>query len=182
VAIDREHAAAALRDIAEADRRTFQAVFYARSSTLLMLWGVITACGYCFAFMQPHRAGLGWLMLDGTGVVATAAMLGRRDRLSTQILLAFLAMIVFGVLVVTVLGPLGERRLNAFWPLLFMLGYVLAGIWVGRFFILCGASVAALTLAGFFWSGPWFALWMAAVNGGALLLGGWWLRRRGARL
>jgi hypothetical protein len=102
--------------------------------------------------------------------------------LTLQLLAALLATFVFGLLVVVVLGPFGARALNAFWALLFLLGYVLAGIWVGRCFIACGCTVAALTVAGYFRTGPWFALWMAVVDGGALMLGGWWLRRAGARL
>ncbi len=88
----------------------------------------------------------------------------------------------FGLLVVIVLGPVSLRRQDAFWPLLFMLGYVLAGNWVGRFFILCGVSVAALTVAGYLWTGAWFPLWMAATMAGALIGSGLWLRRMGARL
>jgi hypothetical protein len=86
------------------------------------------------------------------------------------------------LLVVVILGPFKGRQLDAFWPLLFTLGYVLAGIWVGRFFIFCGLVIALLTVTGFWWAGPWFQLWMAVVNGGALILGGLWLRRQGAAL
>jgi hypothetical protein len=110
------------------------------------------------------------------GLTATSRQLGLR------LVGAQIALIGFGVLVVTILGPFKGRQLDAFWPLVFMLGYVLAGIWVGRFFILCGITIAFLTIVGFWWSGPWFQLWMAAVNGGALILGGLWLRRQGAEL
>jgi len=72
-------------------------------------------------------------------------------------------------------------QISAFWTTLAMLGYVLAGIWLGRFFITCGIAVTALTLVGYFWLGHWFPLWMAAIEGGALIGGGLWLRRIGVR-
>ena len=33
-----------------------------------------------------------------------------------------------------------------------------------------------LTVGGYFWLAPYFMLWMAGVGGGALILGGLWLR------
>ena len=40
-----------------------------------------------------------------------------------------------------------------------------------------GFSISALALAGYFWAGDWFELWMAFVDGGGLMLGGLWMRR-----
>jgi hypothetical protein len=42
--------------------------------------------------------------------------------------------------------------------------------------VLAGVVVAALTLIGFFGLPQYFLLWMAVVGGGALILGGFWLR------
>jgi hypothetical protein len=61
-----------------------------------------------------------------------------------------------------------------------MLGIVLMGLWLGRFFIFLGLSVTTLTVIGYFWSGDWFPLWMALVSGGGLIAAGWWLRHQGA--
>jgi hypothetical protein len=60
-----------------------------------------------------------------------------------------------------------------------MLGIVIAGLWLGRFFMLCGLSVTALSVLGFFWAGDWFDLWMAVANGGGLIACGLALRRMG---
>ena len=38
-------------------------------------------------------------------------------------------------------------------------------------------TLSALALAGYFWAGEWFELWMAFVDGGGLMLGGLWMRR-----
>jgi hypothetical protein len=187
---DRDSAAASLSDIESAERRTFEAVFYGISSSILVLWGVATAAGYVFTHFFPRHAYQAWPIIDALGFVVMLAILRRKGipltpkqrKLGWRLVSALIALIVFGIFVVLLLGPFDGRRLNAFWPMLFTLGYVLAGIWVGRFFILCGGAIALLTMAGYWWSGPWYSLWMAAVNGGALILGGWWLRRRGASL
>jgi len=38
-------------------------------------------------------------------------------------------------------------------------------------------SLTGLILAGYFWSGEWFNLWLAIVNGGGFVLCGLWMRR-----
>ncbi len=188
--LDHESAASSLSAIEATERRTFAAVFYGIASPILILWGGLTAAGYVFTQFYPEHAALTWPVLQVAGLIAVLAILSRKGRALTpkqralgwRLIAAQLALIVFALLMLTLVGPLKGRQLDAFWPLVFMLGYGLIGIWVGRFFILCAATVALLTMAGYFWSGPWFALWMAVVEGGALILGGLWLRWRGASL
>ena len=63
--------------------------------------------------------------------------------------------------------------MGTFWPIYFMLLYIIAGY----AFVAIGLAISALALAGSFWAGGWFDLWMAFVNGGGLMLGGLWMRR-----
>ena len=59
-----------------------------------------------------------------------------------------------------------------------MLIYCIAGLWFGPAFIAIGLGITVLTLIGYFFvTGFAFLLWMAAVNGGGLILGGLWMRR-----
>lgn len=58
-------------------------------------------------------------------------------------------LIVFGVLLVEMLGPVNFRQMNAYWSLNFALGYTLAGLWVSRFILTCGIALAALTVIGY---------------------------------
>jgi hypothetical protein len=67
--------------------------------------------------------------------------------------------------------------MNAFWATFFMLPYTMAGLWLGWAFVAIGLGISALTLIGYYWSGPYFELWMAVVDGGGLVLGGLWMRR-----
>ncbi len=81
--------------------------------------------------------------------------------------------------VVQAIVPMTPRQQGAFWPTVFMLGFALAGLWLGRAFVFLALAVSALAIVGYYWSGAWFGLWMAAVGGGGLLIGGLWLRRIG---
>jgi hypothetical protein len=160
--MDRQSAATSLSAIEHAERRTTQVIFYGSASSFLILWGVVTTVGYGIGQAFPGHAGIVWPVLMVIGFAATAAIIrrnrggltARQSALEWRIASAQIALIGFGVLTVATLGPFTGRQLDAFWPLVFMLGYVLAGIWVGRFFVFCGVAIALLTIAGFWWAGP----------------------------
>lgn len=57
-----------------------------------------------------------------------------------------------------------------------MSGYMLHGLWSGLRWTVLGAAVTAISLVAYFFLAPWFHLVMAIAAGGALLLGGTWLR------
>ena len=180
--LDRDEAAASLSDIASVERRTRETVVYARSSTILILWGVLCVLGYVFQYLDPNDARPAWIAAGVVGVAGTfvAGQWRRgpeRRTLAQPMFYGQLAIIGYGLVLLALLWPISGRQLSAFWPTLIMLGFVLTGLWLGRFFMLCGLVVTALTLIGYFWSGAWFPLWMAAVDGGGLLAGGLWLRR-----
>lgn len=182
--IDPREAAAALSDIDAVERRTREALIYANCGSTLMLWGMLCTLGYGFEYVAPDRARLAWLAIWLLGLGSTAVMTRRRPktllgaaRMGQRLIYAQLALIGYGILLMLLLWPLAPRQIGAFWPMLIMLGHVLAGLWLGRFFVLLGLAITALILVGYFWSGAWFPLWMAAVVGGGLFASGWWLRR-----
>jgi hypothetical protein len=73
--------------------------------------------------------------------------------------------------------PRTDAQVSAFFPILVALFYALVGIWVrGTRVLFAGFVVAALTLGGYFLLPQIFPLWMAVVGGGALIVGGFWLR------
>jgi hypothetical protein len=159
-------------------------VAYARSSASFILWGVLVAIGYTFGHFFPPQARIGWLVVFGCGFAGSALIVARRrrhtdvTRIDLRILYAKLVLYGYGWVLVALLAPT-VRQLNALWPNLFMLGMAIMGLWLGRFFVICGLSVTALTVVGYFWAGPWFDLWMAAACGGGMVLGGLALRRLG---
>ena len=94
-----------------------------------------------------------------------------------RMLIALLLFFAFGFLCTIVLGQFTPRQMGAFWPIYFMLPYIIAGLWFGRAFVAIGLGISALALVGYFFAGDWFELWMAFVDGGGLMLGGLWMRR-----
>lgn len=183
--IDPNEAASSLNDIASVERRTRQTLVYARSSASLILWGLLVGAGYIISFFEPALRYRHWIAITILGFGCSflihrrrrAADAHRDSNLGELLLYTELVVIGFGFVILLLFWPVAPRQLATFWPILFMLGYVIGGLWLGRFYIYCGLTVTALTLAGYFWSGPWFLPWMAVVNGGGLIAGGLWLRR-----
>ena len=69
------------------------------------------------------------------------------------------------------------NHLFAFFATIGMFGYVVAGLWLGRFWVVLGVSVTVLVLLGLYALPQWFMLWMAVVGGGALIFSGVMVKR-----
>ncbi len=184
-AIDADEAAGALRRIAETEQRTREAVYYAGGSTILVLWGITWVVGYtitCFSRRQANLArAINALAASGMMLLGYARSRARPARWDRRATYAFLIVLAFGLFTEWLLGNGRWREISLFWPVLAMTGYIITGLWLGRFYVLCGSVVILLSLAGYFSSGPWFSLWMAILGGGSLILGGLWQRRVGIR-
>jgi hypothetical protein len=184
--IDPREAAVSLQDIAAVERRTREAQFYAGCSTIFILWGVLIACGYGVTEFYPRSARITWPVIMVLGCLATAAIVATRrcaraseDR-GWRIIWAMAALAAFGTSWAYLLGPVVPRpMMYGFQPSLFLLGTILAGLWLGRFFVVLGFVGIALIAAGYLVPEPWLRLWMAAVQSGTFILGGVWLGRIG---
>ena len=182
--IDSKQAAEALSDIDDIVRRVRQSQIYDTASRIMVWWGILVFAGNIATCLWPYDAKYIWPAVNVTGVVGTVLIslrLHRRTGLRTfdgRVLVAYLLFFAFGLLCSQVLGHYGPRQLGAFWPIYFMLFYTLAGLWFGSAFVAIGLGITVLTLIGYFFvDGAAFLLWMAAVNGGGLVLGGLWMRR-----
>ena len=181
--IDSKEASQALSDIDEVVRRLRQSRIYDRASLIAVACGVLVAAGNIANFIVPRYSGGIWLTVNALNV-AVVAVISLVDYPKTglrtfdfRVLAAFLLFFAFGLLATGVLGHFGPRELGTFWPIYFMLFYCLAGLWFGSAFIAIGLSITALTLIGYFFiAGASFLLWMAAVNGGGLVVSGLWMR------
>src|SRR4051812_48162313 len=181
--IDIHQASSDLADITDIARRVRQSRFYQHASSMLMLWGALTFVGHVLSFGMPSIAGYGWIMVFIAGVAGSAliGVLSRKragvntsDARATAAIVVFIA---FGAIWSVGVGNFTPRQLGVFWPTYFMLPYIMVGLWLGSALVAIGTAIIALTLIGYFFAGPWFELWMALVNGGGLLLGGFWMRR-----
>jgi hypothetical protein len=182
--IDSKQAAEALNDIEQIVQRVRQSRIYDLASQLLILWGVLVFAGNIATWTWPRYGGYIWICVNALGVLGSAVMstFGYRRTgvrsFDLRMLAAFLLFFAFGVFCSSVLGDFTPRQMGAFWPIYFMLFYALAGLWVGRAFVAIALGIIVLTLIGYFFvAGAAFLLWMAAVNGGGLILGGLWMRR-----
>lgn len=177
----------ALHDIAAVEAHSQRLYGYRKASPQLILWGVLWMIGYGLTAAWPSRSNPIWIAVDATGLAASFLISARRTRNADAggsrprvywrfpaiMLIAF----VFVAATIVIMAPVSGRQVGAFIPLVVAASYAVMGLWLGLRFTIAGAALAALTLGGFFLLPAHFALWMAAVGGGVLILGGLWLRR-----
>ena len=193
-------AAGVLRDMAAVETRSRRVYGYRESSPHLILWGALWWAGYGLSEPWPHRALVIWITIVAIGLAADVAIplsnARRRDaqagcvadptrppavtRLRWKFRFLGIMLTAFAAIAATlaVMAPVTSRQVGAFIPLVVAASYAVVGLWLGLRFIVAGAVIAGLTLGGFFLLPPAdFALWMAGVGGGALILAGCWFRR-----
>jgi hypothetical protein len=85
--------------------------------------------------------------------------------------------VVFIAGTIAIMAPTDPRQIGAFIPLVVAAGYAIMGVLGLTRMLVLGAALAALTLTGYFALPAHFLLWMAAIGGGSLILGGIWLRQ-----
>jgi hypothetical protein len=181
----------ALRDITKAERTSAKAYGYRNASPHLIIWGIVWAIGYGVSYAKPQpfcasscldpMATL-WPVLIVIGCIASF-WIGWKSRSSVatgydwRYPVSALAIFAFIAAIFAVMPPRDPVQIGAFFPILVALFYTLVGIWTrGARMLIAGIAVAALTLGGYFLLPQYFLLWMAVVGGGALILGGFWLR------
>lgn len=183
MSIPPQEAVDALHDIEHTERHSAAAYGYQKSSPHLFLWGVIWIIGYAVAYARPAWH-LFWPVLAVIGIFGSFFIGRRTSRASSQARLGwrfaatFIAAFLFIAALFAILPPQSSLQIDAFFPLLLAICYVLMGIWTRAARIaLLGLALGLLTVGGYFWLQQYFLLWMAGFGGGALILGGFWLRR-----
>jgi hypothetical protein len=181
--IDSREAQAALADIKEMVERVRQSRIYELASQFMVVAGLFVFAGNLLTYFVPRYALYIWPAVNVMTVVVSAFVStfdSRRTGVRTfdvRMLVMFILFYGFGLLCSTVLGHYGPREMGTFWPIYFMLFYCIAGLWFGYGFIAVGASIAVLTLIGYFFiTGPLWLIWMAIVNGAGLVVSGLWMR------
>jgi len=159
VQLDPKTAEASLADIETVVARLKQSTYYRGASTAIIIWGALVAVSYLICQWMPRQAGLVWPIANALGLFATV-LIGWRQQCASanfdwRIVIAVVLIFGFGF-ICSGLGHFGPRELSVFWPILFMFGYAIAGLWLGRAFVLLGVSVALLAFAGYLLSRPGF--------------------------
>ncbi len=178
--VSRGEAEQALREISKTERQSATTYGYRTASPHLIVWGVIWIVGYGLAYLKPAWS-IVWPVLTILGL-AISVGLGWKERYRAQPFdwryrATLLIVVLFTISILAILSPETPAQFSAFVPMLVAMFYCLVGIWTrGVRVLVTGIVLAVLTVSGYFWAREVFTLWMAAVGGGALILGGIWLR------
>jgi hypothetical protein len=177
-----EQASQALRELEAVGQRSGQLYRYQRFAPMLVLWGVIWLVGFSLTHFYPARASWIWITLDVIGVGGCMVLggRGRHDASSNGIawrwLVSIAVIFAFYIVILNIFQPVSGPQSAVLIALIVALFYVLGGVWLGARLAITGAAMAVLTLVGYTVFPAYFFLWMAVVGGGALMLGGLWLR------
>lgn len=185
--IDSKQAYEPLNDSANTVRPGRRSQIYLVSGFVLLMWAVLPFADDVLIWLwQRYGANDGlhiWFSvyaISAFGLVALATFHLSRNGIrlfDSRNLLALVLIVAFGVLF-CYFGRLSPRQQTVFWLICITLVYMRAAVRFGYAFPVIGAGVIALTLIGYFYvPGVPLLPWMAAVNAGALVVGGFWLRR-----
>lgn len=174
-------AADALHAIEDTQRRSAVTYGYRRTSPYLFLWGAIWIVGYTGVYLRPHWWAL-WPTLIVLGIAGSFLAGGSSSAKGSHaegLRYGATAVILFLFFWATfaILPPKTGVEVGAFLPIFVGLGYALYGIWaLAPRILVLGLALGVLTVGGYFYLPAYFLLWMAALGGGGLILGGVWLR------
>lgn len=180
MSITREDAANALRLADQAGQRSRMLRGYQSAAPHLILWGWVYAGTYAFAYFQPGKSGLAWLIVVPLTIFGDMAIAWRDRgdrRVWTGVLVPIVAFMALILATITIMRPHDPRQMSAFVPLAIAWVYIAIGTVLGRRMIFAGIALGGLTMLGYCFLHTWFMLWMAVVGGGTLVLSGLWLRR-----
>jgi len=185
--ISREEASAALSAIDQTTGRSQTLRAYGAAGPIAMMWGVIWVLGYgAMALTPDHRWAWVWLPLDLAGFAITMWLVQRgrsaagRSSCAAPLWKGIVAAIAITAVITAIYamaGPLPAGLYMALPALLAGLAYIVMGLMRMTRFVWVGAAIIAATVAGFFLFPSNYALWMAAVGGIGLGLGGFWIWR-----
>lgn len=179
--ISKDDAARALGAIDQARGRLRETTAYGHASPFLIVWGLVWLGADLLTQFAPGF-GMAWPACVAAGVVASVAIgmrmgakggggMGWRTGATWAVVMAMVVSI-FLVIPVT-----SAREVHSVFGLVFGFAYVIIGLWMGWRMAALGVALVGLTLVGFYAVRGGYALYMGVVAGGALILGGVWLRR-----
>ena len=184
--VTRDDAASALHDIDTAERKVLTAFRYWLCCPYLLLWGALWIVAGTVGALSPGNTGLGWLVVDIVGFVGTgflvAAQARRYGKGSERVrIVRYLGtgavVAAFITATLTLFAPVSNVEVQTFITVLIAAIYAVAGCWFGLRYAAVGAALAALALGSFLFAPAHLTLIVPFLGGGALILGGLWMRR-----
>ena len=181
-----DEAASRLHEIDTARRHSLTLFNYGQASPYLLLWGGLWIVAGVVGAASPGNARVGWLAVDVVGLAGTFYLIvsqsrrygervGRRQTircLATAVVLA-----AFIALTLRVFAPATGVQVQTFITLLVAAAYALVGCWFGLRYAVVGAVLAGLAAGAFHLAPAQLPLIVSLLGGGALVLGGVWMRQ-----
>ncbi len=183
--VTRNDAATALHDVDSARRHSLTLFQYGLASPYLLLWGVLWIVAGAVGALSRDNAGIGWLVVDIVGFAGTGVLIAiqsrrygegdRRNRLFRCVATGT-AVVAFVALTLSVFAPVSNVEILMLITMVVAAIYVVAGCWTGARYAVVGALLAALALGLHHLAPAHVPLMVPVLGGGALILGGLWMR------
>lgn len=179
-----DEAARALQDVNQARGRVFVLSGYRRSAGHFLLWGAVWIFIYVGCYLAPSYVSQIVATGDtvgGLGSIAIAWFVRSREPLACTTywrvfaLIATVAVFLGGA--TAILQPHTAAQSAALPAMVVGFMYMQMGIWAGPRFLIVGATVMLMTIAGYFLLRDFYFVCLGLVGGGAMILTGLWLRR-----
>ena len=145
------------------------------------MWIVAGAVGA----LSPDNAGIGWLVVDIVGFAGTGYLIAiqsrrygegdGRNRLFRSVATGAV-LVAFVALTLSVFAPVSGVEVLMLITMVVAAIYAVAGCWMGARYAVVGAGLAALALGLFHLTPAHVPLMVPVLGGGALILGGLWMR------
>lgn len=184
--LTRDEAGSRLREIEAARSHSLTLFNYELASPYFLLWGALWIVAGVIGASSPGSAGVGWLIVDLVGLAGTFYLVVRQTRRCTEHgghgrIFRFIgtAAVLAGFVTLTlmVFAPVSGVQVQTFITLLVAATYALAGCWAGLRYAAVGAVLAILAIGALRLAPAQLPLIVSLLGGGALILGGVWMRR-----
>lgn len=188
--ISEKEARDSLEQIQAVSIHTRKTIAAGYDSIVLMMWGLIGILGFLGTHFFLRWAWPIWLVLSGTGCIATFVVSWRQfrsgnpvkvpaaEKIGMRTFLFWSLLFVYIFIWLSILKPDQGRQVNAFMITAIMFAYVVMGLWFKCYYMLwLGIGVTCTTLVGYYLiPRSYYCLWMALTCGGAIFGTGLYIR------
>ena len=184
--VSKGDALSVLNDIESTKRRSRMLFRYRLASPYLLLWGALWIVAGAVGALAPENAGFGWTAVDAVGFIGTAWLILRQARRGGErgerlrllrYAATFAVLAAFVGLTLMVFAPVSGADVNMLITLVVAAGYTTVGCWAGLRYAAVGVALAGLAVGVFHLAPAMVPLIVPFIGGGALILGGLWMRR-----
>ena len=186
MALTKEEAALRLQDVEKVQRESQTLFQYQLASPHFVLWGVLWIIAGVIGALSPNHAGIGWIVVDGVGLVGSCYLVTNQVQRSGEsglriLMYRYLAtiavLVAFVTLTLIIFAPVAPVEVQTFITMLVAASYMIAGCWWGYRYAVVGAGLVIFASGSFFLAPVHVPLITALLGGSALVLGGFWMWR-----